>query len=121
MVAKRGRPRGGRIPVELTAHEREVLLGYTRRRKTAQAIALRSRIVLMCAEGHSNEEVARRLRVNRLTVGRWRRRFLERRLEGLTQVTARRIPAANQSQRLTPDSSTTVFMSDFRMRVLKTR
>ncbi|MGH8698586.1 MAG: IS630 family transposase [Burkholderiales bacterium] len=82
-MAKRGRPRGQRTPIELSAREREVLLGYTRRRKTAQAIALRARIVLACAEGHSNEEVARRLRANRLTVGRWRRRFLERRLEGL--------------------------------------
>lgn len=82
-MAKRGRPRGPRAAVELSATEREVLVGYARRRKTAQAIALRARIVLLCAEGHSNLEVARRLRASRLTVGRWRRRFLDRRLEGL--------------------------------------
>ena len=82
-MAKRGRPAGARVAVQLSAAEREALRGYSQRRKTAQAIAMRARIVLRCAEGLNNEEVARQLRVNRLTVGRWRRRFLERRLEGL--------------------------------------
>lgn len=82
-MARPGRPRGPREAIELSAAERQVLVGYAQRRKTAQAIALRSRIVLSCAEGHSNAEVARQLRVNRLTVGRWRQRFLERRLDGL--------------------------------------
>ena len=52
-------------------------------RKTAQALALRSRIVLGAAEGLSNLEIAERERVSRPTVTKWRNRFAERRLEGL--------------------------------------
>jgi transposase len=54
-----------------------------RRRSTAQALALRARIVLECAEGHSIAEVARRLGVVAETVRTWRRRFLDRGLDGM--------------------------------------
>jgi len=69
----------------LTAEERGVLERFTNRRKTAQALALRARIVLACAEKAqpSNQEVARRLHVNQATVGKWRRRFVAERLDGL--------------------------------------
>ena len=61
-----------------------MLEGWTRRRKTAQALALRARIVLMAAEGlWSNGEIAERWTVSRPTVTKWRNRFAERRLEGL--------------------------------------
>jgi transposase len=70
-------------PLELTEAERRVLEGYTRRRKTAQQLALRARIVLLCAEGESNMAVAHKLDTTRETVGRWRQRFAARRLEGL--------------------------------------
>ncbi|WP_247838399.1 IS630 family transposase [Bradyrhizobium sp. 200] len=53
------------------------------RRKTAQALALRVRIVLTCAEGGQNKEVAAKLGLDRQTVGKWRRRFVERRVAGL--------------------------------------
>lgn len=56
---------------------------WVRRRSSAQSLALRSRIVLECAEGHAIAEVARRLRITTDTVRTWRRRFLERRLDGL--------------------------------------
>jgi transposase len=59
------------------------LVEWTRRHKTSQALALRSRIVLACAQGADNSEVGRRCRVTRQTVGKWRSRFLERRLDGL--------------------------------------
>ncbi len=75
-----------RVPIdrpELTTEEREALVGYTQRRKTAQALALRARIVLRCAEGRHDQDVAEDLRVSRLTVGKWRRRFLGKRLAGL--------------------------------------
>ena len=73
----------GRERLTLAPSERDTLKGLVRRRKTAQALALRARIVLACAEGHPDTEVARRLEINRLTVGKWRRRFRERRLDGL--------------------------------------
>lgn len=56
---------------------------WVRRRKSAQDVALRSRIVLECATGASNAEVARRLSVSLPTVRKWRTRFLEHRLDGL--------------------------------------
>ncbi len=78
-------PRTGRpkAPLELTEDEREQLSRWTRRGKSAQALALRSRIVLGCAQGLSNKDVAVRERVSEPTVGKWRRRFLEARLDGL--------------------------------------
>ena len=69
-------------PLVLTDDERRVLEGWARRRKTAQALALRSRIVLACADGGSVSAVAAELGVSGTTVGKWRSRFLEDRLEG---------------------------------------
>ena len=70
--------------VEITADERATLDGWVRRRKTAQALALRARIVLACAGAKkANGEIARDLKVERQTVGKWRQRFVERRLDGL--------------------------------------
>jgi transposase len=54
-----------------------------RRRKTAQQLALRSRIVLRCAEGLANREVAKQLRVHEATVCKWRGRIIAKRLDGL--------------------------------------
>jgi transposase len=56
---------------------------WARRAKSSQALALRCRIVLACAEGLSNVEVADRLGIDRTTVGKWRSRFVARRLDGL--------------------------------------
>jgi transposase len=69
--------------LELTVQENKQLVEWTRRHKTSQALALRSRIVLACAQGVDNCEVARRCGVMRQTVSKWRNRFLERRLDGL--------------------------------------
>jgi len=69
--------------VALSDDEREMLERWARRPKSAQALALRCRIVLTCAEGLNNIEVAQRLGVSRMTVGKWRNRFIECRLEGL--------------------------------------
>lgn len=63
--------------------EREQLQRWARRRRTAAGLATRSRIVLACAQGESNSEIARRLGVSRPTVTKWRSRFAERRLDGL--------------------------------------
>lgn len=67
----------------LTVEERAQLETWARRPKSAQALALRSRIVLAAAEGGSNVALAERLGVERGTVRKWRNRFVEQRLEGL--------------------------------------
>ena len=70
--------------MELSEAERSKLATLAARPKSAQALAQRARIVLRCAEGVSNTQVARELRVMAQTVGKWRRRFLRLRLNGLT-------------------------------------
>ena len=67
----------------LTDAERTTLTQWTRRATTAQALALRARIVLAAAEGATNTAIARRLRVTKPTVGKWRQRFERHRLDGL--------------------------------------
>ena len=79
-MAQRGTPKAELV---LGEDERETLQRWARRPKSAQALALRCRIVLACAEGGSNIEVAERLGVNRHTVGKWRQRFVSDRLDGL--------------------------------------
>jgi len=79
-MARTGRPKAELV---LTEEERAVLERLVRRHKSAQALALRARIVLACASGKASTVVAAELRVNQATVGKWRRRFVERRLDGL--------------------------------------
>jgi transposase-like protein len=69
--------------LSLTVEERETLERWARRPKSAQALAQRSRIILECAAVKPNTVVARKLGLTHQTVGKWRQRFLERRLEGL--------------------------------------
>jgi transposase len=77
-------PRGRtKPPLVLTEEERETLERWARRPTTAQALAQRARIVLRCAVGALNQAVAREVGVTRLTVGRWRQRFVTKRLDGL--------------------------------------
>ncbi len=70
-------------PVILTVDERETLEQWARRPKTAQALAQRARIVLACATEHTNGDIALAAGVTRQTVGRWRARFAQKRLQGL--------------------------------------
>lgn len=75
-----GRPKAALV---LTSEQREELEKLARRRTTAQALALRARIVLRCAEGGHNGEVAAALGITRQTVGRWRVRFTQSGVAGL--------------------------------------
>ena len=70
-------------PLILGDEERETLTQWARRPTTAQALALRSRIVLACADGKSNVAIAAAFGVVKQTVGKWRARFIARRLGGL--------------------------------------
>lgn len=70
--------------IRLSPSERTRLQQWASRRKTSQGLATRARIVLECAKGATNIEVGEELGVNRLTVGKWRKRFAEHRLDGLT-------------------------------------
>lgn len=71
------------VSVDLTAEERCELEALVRRRKTARGLARRAEFVLLAAEGLQNKEIVARLGSDPNTVGKWRRRFAERRLEGL--------------------------------------
>jgi transposase len=79
--ARPGRPKAGLV---LTDAERDQLGRWARRAKTSQALALRAKIVLACADGKDNKAVAAELRVGEHMVARWRGRFTRKRLEGLT-------------------------------------
>lgn len=70
-------------PLTLTEHEREALQRWTRRPTTAQALAQRAHVILECAADETNTRVARKLRLTKQTVGKWRNRFLAKRLDGL--------------------------------------
>src|ERR1700730_7457410 len=72
-------------PLDLTAEEREKLAMLARRPKSAQAMAMRARIILGCDEGLSNGAVAKKLQITGATVCKWRERFRVRRLEGFLE------------------------------------
>ena len=75
----------GPKPVRLviSPSERTTLEQWARRRTTAQGLAQRARIVLACASGQAAPAVAAELHITRQTVGKWRGRFVEKRLAGL--------------------------------------
>src|SRR5262247_2698716 len=79
-MARTGRPKA---ELTLTTDERETLVRWARRAKSSQALAQRCKIVLACADGLPNTKVAAELGVHPDTVGKWRRRFIRQRLEGL--------------------------------------
>jgi transposase len=71
------------VAIDLTAIERRELESLASRRKTAQGLAQRARIVLLAAEGAENRDISLRVNAAPNTVGKWRRRFAERRIDGL--------------------------------------
>src|SRR5580700_8271674 len=80
LVMALGRPTK---PLEVTVEKKEKLTMLARRPKSSQAVAMRARIVLGCAQGLSNRAVANKLHITGATVCKWRERFRVNRLEGL--------------------------------------
>ena len=79
-MARTGRPKA---VLTLTDQERTQLVSWSRRAKSSQALALRAKIILACADGADNKSVASQLSCHPVTVGKWRSRFLTARLDGL--------------------------------------
>ncbi|MCF7552691.1 helix-turn-helix domain-containing protein [Pseudonocardia sp. WMMC193] len=79
-MPSRGRPVA---EVTLTDEQRETLTRWSRRAKSSQALALRSKIVLAAADGESNTAIAAKLGCHAVTVGKWRSRFVKAGLDGL--------------------------------------
>jgi transposase len=73
-------------PIVLTEEERAQLEKWRRRRNTRAGLHLRSGIVLDCAQGYSGEEIAKRHQTSQQTVTKWRKRFAEHRLAGLSDA-----------------------------------
>lgn len=86
------------VQIELSEDERVQLEAWARRPSSAQALALRSRVVLLASEALNNSEIAERLGVERKMVRRWRGRFLEHRLDGLTDE-----PRPGQPRKITDE------------------
>src|SRR3954463_14815227 len=94
-MAARGRPKAELV---VSGSEREALKRLARQPSTPQAVAERARIVLACADGQTNTAVADRLGVSGETVGKWRRRFVELRIDGLVDA-----PRPGQPRKLTDE------------------
>src|SRR6476659_3601208 len=79
-MARTGRPKAELVVDE---RDREQLLRWSRRASSAQSLALRSKIILGCADGLDNKAVAAQLGCAQATVGKWRARFIDSGLDGL--------------------------------------
>ena len=89
--------RGKQLPeLTLTVEENNRLVEWARRRTTAQALALRARIILAYAQGASTSEVAQCVQAIPHTVRKWRQRFIEQRLDGLLDA-----PRPGQPRKIT--------------------
>src|SRR5215831_13152436 len=80
-MPKTGRPK--KATLVLTGDERSALLRLTKRVRVNRSLAFRARLVLACADGALNRTVARQYHTTDATVGKWRQRFIDRRLEGI--------------------------------------
>ena len=88
------------VPVALNDDEKNQLLSITRSRALPHGIVRRAQIVLACAEGETNASIAKRMKLNPMTVGKWRRRYLERGLEGLHDELRPGRPRAHEDEQV---------------------
>src|SRR2546428_7506426 len=88
------------VPIELTDDERAQLEAWTRRRTSAQALAQRSRIVLLAAQGLTNTAIAERLGVHRPMVTKWRSRLSEHPPDWLADEPRPRRPRTGTDQQV---------------------
>ena len=95
MALRRGRKA---VVVELAEGERETLQGWVRRHKSSQALVLRSRIVLAAADGRANVDIAGELGCTPATVSKWRRKFAEFGLQGLSDAPRSGRPRARDDE-----------------------
>src|SRR6266446_4704760 len=86
--------------IKLTNLERQKLSMIAQRRKSQQQDSQRARILLLCAEGLPNKEVASQERVSAATVGKWRKRFAKERLAGLMDAPRAGAPRKISDQRV---------------------
>ena len=86
----RGRPKADLV---VTDDERTRLMSFARSRSLPTSLSLRARIILSSAEGEANSSIAERLELSKATVGKWRGRFIERRIAGLHDDVRPRAPA----------------------------
>src|SRR5438132_327074 len=94
-----------RTAIVLSAEERETLERWARRPKSAQALALRCRIILAAADGEMSKDIAARLGCRDTTVSKWRVRFAERGIDGLHDE-----PRPGQPRKLTDEEIETVIV-----------
>jgi len=100
-----GRPK---LALEVTDDERKQLESIARSRSVPAALNQRAKIVLACAAGTSNSDVAQRFRVSRPTVGKWRSRFIEKRIVGLYDELRPGAPRSISDERIAELINTTL-------------
>jgi putative transposase len=101
----RGRPK---TEFELSEEERAQLTSFARSRSLPAGLSARARIVLSSADGEANSSIAERLKLGQATVGKWRRRFIERRIAGLYDDMRPGAPRSIDDERLAALISTTL-------------
>ena len=100
-MAQRGRPKAELV---LSEEERDTLARWARRPNSPQSLALRSKIVLACAAGKTNRQVAAELHCNKVTVGKWRQRFVDKRLKGLADEYRPGVPRSITDDHVVPST-----------------
>lgn len=92
-------PQASPYVIKLTSPERQYLENLARKYTSPYRDVLRARIILYAAQGLSNDEIGKRLDTPRQIVSKWRKRFFEKRLEGLEEEPRRGRPAGFSPQR----------------------